>query len=246
MQSQAMRSRQDMFHMKHVPWMLMLLSLYASTSSSLHTEDGHTAEMEFTQQQNPALRHKQLQADKKPWFCHNYDCPPYKVLNTSTKYETRLYEKGSWVATTVPSYSFPTAVGIGLKRLYDYTAGENADRTQIPLTVPVFTGANATRALGSKANFTIGLYIPSQFQAAVPKPLNPDVWITEVSEGTAYVLQFGGYLVDDITLQRKAKELKDALAAGGESFAAELCYAATYDPLSRIWSRHNEVMYSRK
>lgn len=59
-----------------------------------------------------------------------------------------------------------------------------------------------------------------QFQAAVPKPLNPDVWITEVSEGTAYVLQFGGYLVDDITLQRKAKELKDALAAGGESFAA--------------------------
>lgn len=79
MQSQAMRSRQDMFHMKHVPWMLMLLSLYASTSSSLHTEDGHTAEMEFTQQQNPALRHKQLQADKKPWFCHNYDCPPYKV-----------------------------------------------------------------------------------------------------------------------------------------------------------------------
>lgn len=29
-----------------------------------------------------------------PWFCHDLDCPKFKVLETKDKYEVREYEKG--------------------------------------------------------------------------------------------------------------------------------------------------------
>ena len=57
-----------------------------------------------------------------------------------------------------------------------------------------------------------------QYQASVPKPNNPDVWVVEIDEGTAYVSQFGGYLIDDVTISLKAKALKEDLTANKEAF----------------------------
>ena len=58
-----------------------------------------------------------------------------------------------------------------------------------------------------------------QFQGSAPKPTNSDVWLVEIAECTAYVSQFGGFLVDDLTLSLKAEALKKDLIANGEPFS---------------------------
>ena len=57
-----------------------------------------------------------------------------------------------------------------------------------------------------------------QFQESVPQPNNADVFLLTSPKGTVFVSQFGGYLVDDISLSLKVKALKADLVANNESF----------------------------
>lgn len=34
-------------------------------------------------------------ARRKPWFCHDLDCPPYDLLNKTDAYEVRKYQPGT-------------------------------------------------------------------------------------------------------------------------------------------------------
>ena len=49
-------------------------------------------------------------------------------------------------------------------------------------------------------------------------PKNKDVFLFTSPKGTVFVSQFGGYLVDDITLSLKVKALEADLVKDGQSF----------------------------
>ena len=42
------------------------------------------------------IKGKNIGKDDAPWFCHDLDCPKFKVLETKDNYEVREYEKGIW------------------------------------------------------------------------------------------------------------------------------------------------------
>ena len=63
------------------------------------------------------------------------------------------------------------------------------------------------------------MLLAMQFWEAVPQPNNADIFLQTVPSLTAFVSQFGGFLVDDITLSLKVKALKADLIANNETFA---------------------------
>lgn len=181
-------------------------------------------------------------SDPAPWFCHNLDCPPYTVVETTDDYEVRKYEAGQWVSTDMEAYSYVTAVQTGFQRLYQYIDGANKDALKIPMTAPVRNLIGASAGPFCKNNFTTSFYVPKAYQKkGAPKPNNPDVYIEDTPAFTAYVAQKGGYVMDDWSIQRMVKGLTEALEAQGVEFESESFYLAGYDPPFRLTGRHNEV-----
>lgn len=37
--------------------------------------------------------------DEKPWFCHDLDCPDFKVVSKTDDYETRTYPEGAMLTS---------------------------------------------------------------------------------------------------------------------------------------------------
>ena len=58
----------------------------------------------------------------------------------------------------------------------------------------------------------------AQFQESTPQPKNKDVFLLNTPKNKVYVSQFGGYLIDDLTLGLKVRALKRDLLADGVKF----------------------------
>ncbi|KAK9815028.1 hypothetical protein WJX73_005278 [Symbiochloris irregularis] len=181
-------------------------------------------------------------ADKAPWFCHDLDCPPYKVVNKSDGYETREYKAGKWAVTQVEGLLYEPSVGVGFKRLFEFISGANEDETKIPMTAPVVTLVQPGQGPFCKSNFTVGFFMPFDFQDSPPKPKSKDVFLADSPKDTVYVTQFGGFMVDEFTLAAKVKALRQDLDDNEQSYQDDGTYiTASYDPPFRLQHRHNEV-----
>ena len=55
-------------------------------------------------------------------------------------------------------------------------------------------------------------------QDKTPAPTNPDVYVHSTPAATFFVLQYGGFGVDDVTISTKAASLASKLRARGEDF----------------------------
>lgn len=77
------------------------------------------------------------------------------------------------------------------------------------------------------------------------KPIHPiqdDIQIVTIPKWTAFVYQYGGFVVEDYSLFGKAKRLHEQLKAAGIEADQENWIAASYDPPFRLTGRHNEIM----
>ena len=99
---------------------------------------------------------------------------------------------------------------------------------QIPLTTPVVTRIVQPNTTFARGNYSVGVWLPKEFQNSPPRPTADEVsivtansdkasttgsWHTQQMVLTAcaqvvYVLQFGGYLVEDLSVSEHAKKLK--------------------------------------
>ncbi|KAK9830307.1 hypothetical protein WJX72_010916 [[Myrmecia] bisecta] len=109
------------------------------------------------------------------------------------------------------------------------------------MTAPVATLISPGDGPFCKSNFTVSFFVPYELQGKAPKPTNPDVYLEIAPAHTMYVLQSGGFVVDDTSLAHKAADLSELLKEDGKAVDESKFYAAGYDPPYRIQHRHNEV-----
>lgn len=65
---------------------------------------------------------------ERPWFCHELDCPDFKLEKNLTALggiELRAYPAAAWVSTRVEGKSYDGAVAAGFWKLFKYISGNN-------------------------------------------------------------------------------------------------------------------------
>lgn len=182
---------------------------------------------------------------KKPWFCHDLQCPRYKLLNSSDGYETRRIKATRWVTTDVEAFSLALATGTGFQRLFSYISGNNEDQQKIEMTAPVLTHVAPGAGPFCNSKYSVSFFV-GEAGAPAPKPSSEDVYIRDASAATIFVASKGGFVVDDYSVASLASGLKEALERDGiEPHARHRSkagfFVAGYDPPFRLSNRHTEV-----
>jgi len=177
-----------------------------------------------------------------PWFCHDLDCPKFKLVQNMTDIgiEHRRYESGKWAATVVASSRYEKAVATGFWRLFKYISGANEDSKKIPMTAPVITRVVPAQGPFCEDSFTISFFVPFDFQDDTPAPTDETVFLQTLPAFDAYVASFSGYATGSIYLD-KAREAVQALEDAGVELDTSYFYTAGYDSPFRLRNRHNEV-----
>eukprot|EP00963_Diacronema_lutheri_P007249 scaffold633_cov321-Pavlova_lutheri.AAC.27 len=151
----------------------------------------------------------------KPWFCHDTDCPKYKVLNTTSTYEVRKYAPGKWVSTDCLETHFTDAQYAGFYRLYKYISGKNTAKAKIPMATPVLSYVTPGSTPTALSNITLSFFLPSMYQDVdPPAPTTAGIYIEELPEMTVYVTAFGGW-AKDASVDANVKTLEAAMDAEG-------------------------------
>ncbi|KAL0037464.1 hypothetical protein WJX79_009551 [Trebouxia sp. C0005] len=130
-----------------------------------------------------------------PPFCHGHECPPFTVLESTSRYQLRQYEDAKYVETTIEGSGASAAVTKGYTRLFRYISGNNVDNAKIDMTSPVIIFERSSDGFKSaEKNYTIAFYLPQQFQGEAPAPKNNAINIIDVPGATLYVKEFGGFV----------------------------------------------------
>ncbi|XP_077669244.1 heme-binding protein 2 isoform X3 [Eretmochelys imbricata] len=115
------------------------------------------------------------------------------VPSQASDYEVRQYEPAKWVATSVKSMDYDSAVSTGFMKLFDYIQGKNEKGMKIEMTAPVTCHVEPGAGPFCESTITVSFYIPSDHQADPPKPSESDSFIENRPEMTVFVRSFGGY-----------------------------------------------------
>ncbi|KAI8463957.1 MAG: SOUL-domain-containing protein [Monoraphidium minutum] len=177
-----------------------------------------------------------------PWFCHDLECPKYKVVENMTDIgiEHRQYPVAKWVTTVVEGKSYDSAVAAGFWRLFKYISGNNKDAAKVDMTAPVTVKVKPGQGPACKDEFTISFFIPFEHQASPPQPSDDAVVIESRPALDVYVAAFGGWAKGSTYLQHAA-DAGDALEDKGLKIDSGFFYTAGYDSPFRLTNRHNEV-----
>eukprot|EP00052_Salpingoeca_macrocollata_P033716 m.9333 g.9333 ORF g.9333 m.9333 type:complete len:216 (+) comp5477_c0_seq1:133-780(+) len=193
----------------------------------------------------PAAQHMTLTlqgATSPPAFCHGIDCPNFQVLNSTSAYETRLYNQTLWASTLVQDIEYNTAIQTGFERLFQYISGQNEQKEKIPMTAPVQVRIEPGQGPFCTSNFTISFFVPFAYQANPPKPSASNVYIRTEQREVVFVKTFGGYAQGQ-EIQKEASSLLDSLTADRISVSSSLYVYAGYDAPSTVFNRHNEIWF---
>lgn len=159
-------------------------------------------------------------------------------------YEERLYPASKWACTarTVPkTESSPTRSMF--VDLFRYFAGDNADKKEIDLTVPVNTFVQQRD--NDVTYYETCLVLPAKLQAGAPKPNNPSVFLDEKPEMVILTRRVSGYFITDTAWEEEAISLKKVLKEKVPEADYTSYYRNGYDAPMRIFNRRNEVWFRK-
>ncbi len=129
-------------------------------------------------------------------------------------------------------------------KLFDYIEGENSEKAEIKMTVPVLVGMKGD---GEEKQLRMSFYIPEKFQKNPPAPTDPSVMV-KPAKFCAYVHSFKGYTLLYSQIKRQVDMLKKRLEQDGlsGSYYEDVFITAGYNKPTKLWNRHNEVMLMKK
>ncbi len=176
--------------------------------------------------------------------------PKYKVLVEDGKFEIREYPTVI-VAETFVEGEFRKAGKEAFRKLADYTFGNNIQKQDIKMTIPV-----AQQQRSEKISMTMpvvqekcakgwrfAFVMPADYTLeTLPKPVSPDIILREVAPSKVAVIQFsGGY--GDKNIAAKTTALRVWVAQKGYSIVSDP-RSAWYDPPWTIpLLRRNEIQF---
>jgi len=174
----------------------------------------------------------------------------YVMVNNITardgvSYEERYYPASKWACTarTVPkTESSPTRSMF--MDLFRYFAGDNSEKKEIDLTVPVSTYVQQRE--NDVTFYETCLTLPAKSRSEPAKPNNPSVFIDDKPERVVLTRRVGGYFVTDIAWEEEAISLKKLLKEKETDANFGAYYRNGYDAPTRPFNRRNEVWYVKE
>jgi len=159
-------------------------------------------------------------------------------------YEERLYPSARWACTarTQPkTESSPTRSMF--MNLFRYFSGDNSDKKEIDLTVPVSTFVQQRE--NDVTYYESCLVLPAKIQSKSPKPNNPSVFLEDKPEAVILTRRSGGYFITDNAWEEEAVALKKILKEKEAEADFSGYYRNGYDAPMRIFNRRNEVWFRK-
>jgi DNA gyrase inhibitor GyrI len=127
-----------------------------------------------------------------------YEEANYETISENKNYEIRKYFDRLVIETD-------STEGNGFRKLFNYISGNNEDKKEIKMTVPV-TQEN------KDGNMKMQFYLPSKFNKDnAPRPSNPEIKVLNIESGYYAVIKYSGRSSDKNFIKNKdilEKELK--------------------------------------
>ena len=127
-----------------------------------------------------------------------YEEANYETISENKNYEIRKYFDRLVIETD-------STEGNGFRKLFNYISGNNEEKKEIKMTVPV-TQEN------KDGNMKMQFYLPTKFNKDnAPKPSNPEIKVLNIEGGYYAVIKYSGRSSDKNFIKNKnilEKELK--------------------------------------
>ncbi|THD19657.1 Heme-binding protein 2 [Fasciola hepatica] len=174
------------------------------------------------------------------------ECAPYEVLQKwdNENVELRKYPARKWVCTTSTASKIDDVMNTSFFKLFRYIRGTNAASRKVAMTKPVLTESKPAENTRQRV-FTMGFYIPEEFQSNPPQPTEDGVFIHERGELKMYCRNYGGFS-NDTKLCENVRKLSAALDDLGKQYDTDPFFFAGYDPPFRLFGRRNEALLIAK
>ncbi len=160
--------------------------------------------------------------------------PPYESVEKEGDFEIRVYQKQLRASVTIENRPFDEFREKAFDTLTEYVYGENSEI--IDMTSPALLSQT------SDNSWTMSIVLPEKFSLKdMPKPLNPDIQISEVkATDVAVYCYHGNNSLEKIETHKK--ELLDWLDKHPKYEAAGEASAAQYDaPFVIPFMKKNEI-----
>ena len=158
-----------------------------------------------------------------------YEEANYEVVKENKNYEIRKYSDRLVIETN-------SMQGNGFRKLFNYISGNNEQKEEIKMTVPV------TQEI-KNGNMTMQFYLPSKFNKDnAPKPSNSDIKILTIEGGYYAVIGYSGRSSDKNFLKNK-DILEKQLKQDNIEILSPPIRASYNSPFTLPILKRNEVMY---
>lgn len=159
---------------------------------------------------------------------------PYQVLEKEGALELRHYDR--LVLVTTPMEKGMEDMNDPFYRLFGYISGKNKNAQKIPMTAPVFMDPD------DQKTETMSFVLPKDFtKEHAPVPQDPKVRLEEITDYTAAVITFSGFLNPD-TISRQKIVLEQWLDRKGFKTTGPAKAAGYNPPYTIPFLRRNEVL----
>ena len=158
-----------------------------------------------------------------------YEEANYEIINENNNYEIRKYFDRLVIETN-------TTKGNGFKKLFNYISGNNEQKKEIKMTVPV------TQEI-KNGNMTMQFYLPSKFNKDnAPKPSNSEIKILTIEGGYYAVIKYSGRSSDTNFLKNK-EILEEELKKDKIVILSPPIRASYNSPFTLPMLKRNEIMF---
>ena len=178
---------------------------------------------------------------------------PYTLIESDENQmiEVRNYDSMILVSTSM----LDDGENKAFRKLFGYITGDNQGSTDIAMTAPVIMSDNEKVNEGTEISMTAPVFMndtadnsvmsfvmPESFTlSSTPKPTNPDVWVSEVTDYKVAVIQFSGTLSDS-NVDEHTAILSAWIAKNGYTAISPPVKAGYNGPLTIPMFRRNEVL----
>ena len=162
--------------------------------------------------------------------------PDYSVLKKDNEFEIRQYTN-FLTATVETNGERDEAIGKGFRILFKYISGENKEKENISMTIPVMQ-----KSVGAN-KWSISFVVPKKFNLQnVPKPDNASVKIINNSNLKVISITFSG-LFSDGNIQENETKLRNYIKEKGLKIEEPPIYAGYNAPWTLWFLKRNEVLF---
>jgi len=124
----------------------------------------------------------------------------------------------------------------GFNNVFRYISGHNEGKSKISMTTPVVTYEENQRLI-------TGFYVPSKYnKSTIPKPLEKDVFINELSRSYYAVIRFSGQWKAS-NFDKHDKLLKEHMSKNGYIPTSPRLILRYQPPFVPSFFRRNEIAY---